>query len=76
MPNRERGGPRINYHPRTRGSFVLPIIQAPPERLEYDDRGRIIRPVAGGSEDLPTELVIPRDQRLKIRDQETGGNRK
>lgn len=56
---RERDGMRINYHRRTRGAFVLPVSPLPKDLSEFDDYGRIIKPVAGGSEDLPLEGKQP-----------------
>lgn len=52
MANTERYGVRINYHPRTRGPFVLPVFPLPEELSMFDDSGRIIKRVAGGSGEL------------------------
>jgi len=53
MAGRERGGPRILYHRRTRGAFVLPISGMPIDYHQFDDNGRVVRlvyPVAGASD--------------------------
>lgn len=62
MGSRERGGPRITYHPRTRGALVLPVFHLPKDSTEFDDDGKVVRrayPIAGGSESLPTEKEKP-----------------
>lgn len=52
MANKERSGERINYHRRTRGAFVLPVLPLPEDLSLFDDNGRIIKRVAGGSGEL------------------------
>lgn len=48
--------PRYEYHPRTRGTFVLKLLPHNPDpHLDFDDNGKVIRRIAGGAEDLPPQ---------------------